>query len=218
MGLSANVQIGGKPAAVVGLVRLQHAAPRRAARVGPVLRPPIVQIGPGHSGQPDGPDRRPAGGARPSRWPPAVSCRAASCRRSQPSDRVGGAMSGEFIGAGWAFPLRTDATGGIALVRREQRDRGEHPPHPRHRARRAADAARVRLRHPRLRLRPGRRHDRRPDRLRGPRLAAPLGAADRGRRRRSSTSPRTTRPCCTSTSATRSRTRTTRATSSSRST
>jgi phage baseplate assembly protein W len=25
-------------------------------------------------------------------------------------------MSSEFIGAGWAFPLRTDATGGIALV------------------------------------------------------------------------------------------------------
>lgn len=25
-------------------------------------------------------------------------------------------MSQEFIGAGWAFPLRTDATGGIALV------------------------------------------------------------------------------------------------------
>lgn len=25
-------------------------------------------------------------------------------------------MSDEFIGAGWAFPLRTDATGGIALV------------------------------------------------------------------------------------------------------
>ena len=26
----------------------------------------------------------------------------------------------EFIGAGWAFPLRFDATGGIALVRRER--------------------------------------------------------------------------------------------------
>lgn len=26
----------------------------------------------------------------------------------------------EFIGAGWAFPLRTDANGGIALVRRER--------------------------------------------------------------------------------------------------
>lgn len=25
-------------------------------------------------------------------------------------------MSQEFIGSGWAFPLRTDATGGIALV------------------------------------------------------------------------------------------------------
>ena len=29
-------------------------------------------------------------------------------------------MSDEFIGAGWAFPLRTDATGGIALVTRER--------------------------------------------------------------------------------------------------
>ena len=29
-------------------------------------------------------------------------------------------MSDEFIGRGWAFPLRVDATGGIALVGREQ--------------------------------------------------------------------------------------------------
>lgn len=29
-------------------------------------------------------------------------------------------MSEEFIGRGWAFPLRVDATGGIALVGREQ--------------------------------------------------------------------------------------------------
>lgn len=29
-------------------------------------------------------------------------------------------MSEEFIGAGWAFPLRTDATGDIALVMRER--------------------------------------------------------------------------------------------------
>ena len=29
-------------------------------------------------------------------------------------------MSDEFIGRGWAFPLRTDATGGIALVMREK--------------------------------------------------------------------------------------------------
>jgi phage baseplate assembly protein W len=29
-------------------------------------------------------------------------------------------MSGEFIGRGWAFPVRTDATGNIALVAREQ--------------------------------------------------------------------------------------------------
>lgn len=29
-------------------------------------------------------------------------------------------MSDEFIGRGWAFPLRTDTTGGIALVSRER--------------------------------------------------------------------------------------------------
>ena len=29
-------------------------------------------------------------------------------------------MGQEFIGAGWAFPLRTDRTGGIALVSRER--------------------------------------------------------------------------------------------------
>ncbi|HEY4189965.1 MAG TPA: GPW/gp25 family protein [Candidatus Limnocylindrales bacterium] len=29
-------------------------------------------------------------------------------------------MTDEFIGRGWAFPLRTDATGGIALVQRER--------------------------------------------------------------------------------------------------
>jgi uncharacterized protein len=29
-------------------------------------------------------------------------------------------MSEEFVGAGWAFPLRVDSSGGIALVRREQ--------------------------------------------------------------------------------------------------
>jgi hypothetical protein len=29
-------------------------------------------------------------------------------------------VSEQFIGRGWAFPLRTDSTGGIALVSREQ--------------------------------------------------------------------------------------------------
>lgn len=28
-------------------------------------------------------------------------------------------MGMEFVGAGWGFPIRTDATGGIALVRRQ---------------------------------------------------------------------------------------------------
>ena len=30
-------------------------------------------------------------------------------------------VNDEFIGAGWAFPLRTDATGGIALSTRERK-------------------------------------------------------------------------------------------------
>ena len=30
------------------------------------------------------------------------------------------AKSDDFIGSGWGFPLRTDATGGIALVSRER--------------------------------------------------------------------------------------------------
>lgn len=29
-------------------------------------------------------------------------------------------MGNDFIGAGWAFPVHTDATGGIALVRRDR--------------------------------------------------------------------------------------------------
>jgi uncharacterized protein len=29
-------------------------------------------------------------------------------------------MSEDFVGSGWAFPVRTDATGGIALVSRER--------------------------------------------------------------------------------------------------
>ena len=29
-------------------------------------------------------------------------------------------VNDEFIGAGWAFPLRVDAAGGIALVTRER--------------------------------------------------------------------------------------------------
>src|SRR4029077_18345688 len=49
------------------------------------------------------------------------------CANGHPDDdRLGGtdkgdrAMSEEFIGSGWAFPMRTDATGRIALVSREQ--------------------------------------------------------------------------------------------------
>src|SRR5881275_237580 len=46
--------------------------------------------------------------------------------RDADDDRIGRpdegdrAMSEEFIGSGWAFPLRTDPTGRIALVSREQ--------------------------------------------------------------------------------------------------
>ncbi|MGH2706297.1 MAG: GPW/gp25 family protein [Actinomycetota bacterium] len=31
------------------------------------------------------------------------------------------AVSDDFVGSGWAFPLRTDATGGVALVFRERK-------------------------------------------------------------------------------------------------
>ena len=93
-------------------------------------------------------------------------------------------MGEDFIGAGWAFPLRTDATGGVALVAREREIEeairlilGTAPG-------RAADAARVRLPDPRLRVRPGQRRHRRADRLRRPVGAGALGAADRRRRRR----------------------------------
>ena len=71
-------------------------------------------------------------------WPRSAAARSswARARRDEPM------VNDEFIGAGWAFPLRTDATGRIALVTPRARDRGEHPPHPRHGLRRAADAAR----------------------------------------------------------------------------
>ena len=59
----------------------------------------------------------------------------------------------DILGSGIAFPLRVDARGGLALARGDDDVAGGDPPDPRHRAGRAADAARVRLRHPRLRLR-----------------------------------------------------------------
>ena len=129
-------------------------------------------------------------------------------------------MATDFVGAGWAFPLRTDATGGIALVRGDREivesirlilgtAPGERP-----------DAARVRLRHPRARVRPGGR-DAPPGRspTRCAAGAGALGAAHRvwttcavdfDRRRPGAPS--------TSTSATGCAATTTRATSSSRST
>ena len=86
-------------------------------------------------------------------------------------------MSEEFIGRGWAFPLRVDATGGIALVvagaEIEEAIRlilGTAPG-------RAADAPGVRLPHPRVRVRAGRRRHRRPIARRGPAALGPLGAA-----------------------------------------
>ena len=97
-----------------------------------------------------------------------------------------GSMSEEFIGRGWAFPLRTDATGGIALVSREREVEeairlilgttpGERPMRPEFGCRihdfvfASADG-----------------DDRRRDHRRGDRALAPLGAADRRRGRRSS--------------------------------
>ena len=120
---------------------------------------------------------------------------------------------------GWAFPLRTDATGGIALVTREREIEqairlilGTAPG-------RAADAARVRLPHPRHVFAPGQRRDRRADRLRGAGGARPVGAADRRRRRRRSAStPSTSGVLYIDVTLPRSAARTTRATWSSRST
>ena len=70
-------------------------------------------------------------------------------------------MNPDFIGAGWAFPPTTDATGGIALVTREREVEQAIRLILGHRARRAPDAAGVRLPHPRPRVRPGERRDRR---------------------------------------------------------
>ena len=95
-------------------------------------------------------------------------------------------MSDEFIGRGWAFPLRTDATGGIALVAREREIEEAIRLIARDLARRAPDAARVRLPDPRLRVRVGRRRDGVGDRGRGARGAPALGAAGRRRGRRRS--------------------------------
>ena len=101
-------------------------------------------------------------------------------------------MGIDFVGAGLGVP---------AAHRRDRRhraghpgagDRGGDPADPRHRARRAADAAGVRLPDPRPRVRPGQRRHRRPDRLRRPRGAGALGAADRRRRRRGELRPRST--------------------------
>src|SRR2546421_13096162 len=68
-----------------------------------------------------GPCRRDAGAARA-----ATRRRHLRADRDADDDRVGRpdegdrAMSEEFIGSGWAFPLRTDPTGRIALVSRER--------------------------------------------------------------------------------------------------
>ena len=51
-------------------------------------------------------------------------------------------MSEEFIGNGWAFPLRTDATGGVALVSREREIEESIRLILGHEPGRAADAAR----------------------------------------------------------------------------
>ena len=68
-------------------------------------------------------------------------------------------MSEEFVGRGIAFPLRLDATGGLALVEREREIAGGDPPDPGDLRGRAPDAARLRLPHPRLHLRVARPGD-----------------------------------------------------------
>ena len=86
-------------------------------------------------------------------------------------------MGEEFVGSGWAFPLRATPPGEVALVDGHRGDRGEHPADPDDRAGRAADAPGVRVRRARLRLRAGRRVHRGRHRLRRAGRARPLGAA-----------------------------------------
>ncbi|CAA9230558.1 MAG: FIG01123682: hypothetical protein, partial [uncultured Acidimicrobiales bacterium] len=71
---------------------------------------------------------------------------------------------------------------GGAVAPRPRDPRG-HPPDFGHGLRRASDAAGVRLRHPRPRVRPGRRLDGWSSRVRGPGVPQPVGAAHRARRR-----------------------------------
>ena len=137
-----TVLIGGLPAATVGTLHI--------CSFPPPVHPPTAIVPPGC---PTRADRRPAG--RPDG-------RHGRVRRADPHgrpDRADRRLSGrvDFVGAGWAFPLRTDATGGVALVAREREIEeairlilGTAP-------RRAADAAGVRLPDPRLRVRPGQR-------------------------------------------------------------
>ena len=98
----------------------------------------------------------------------------------------------EFIGRGWAFPLRVDATGGIALVSREREIEeairlilgtapGERPMRPEFGCR-IHDFV----------FAPADGGHRRRDRRRGRRALWPLGAADRRRRTSSSRSTRAT--------------------------
>ena len=88
-------------------------------------------------------------------------------------------MNPDFIGAGWAFPVTTDATGGIALVVREREVEqairlilgtasGERPMRPEF-------GCRI---HDHV-FGHGERRDGRPDRLRRPRGAGALGAPHR---------------------------------------
>ncbi|CAA9375658.1 MAG: FIG01123682: hypothetical protein, partial [uncultured Nocardioidaceae bacterium] len=77
---------------------------------------------------------------------------------------------------------------------RDARGRGEHPADPRHRSRGATDAPPVRLRRPRLRLRPRRCRHRRRHRVRGAHGARAVGAADRAQQRRGPVRRRRVRP------------------------
>src|SRR5262249_35694839 len=71
----------------------------------------------GHPGQLHRLLRRQAGGPRAVVLHVLRRARPAGPHRHGRADRV---MSEEFIGAGWSFPVRTDATGRIALVTHER--------------------------------------------------------------------------------------------------
>ena len=129
-------------------------------------------------------------------WPPSRPA------WSRSTEAEGAAMNIDFIGAGWSFPLGTDATGGVALVTREREIEqairlilgtacGERPMRPEF-------GCRI---HDHV-FGPATSATAGADRLRRPRGSGAVGAADRGGRRGGELRRHRVRAPSTSTSAT----------------